>query len=116
MKLDVEQALPGEEFHVKFDPKAFCGGKTPVLPRPKFLAIVSSATLAMSLAKKSTGSVDGFVVEGASAGGHNAPPRGLMQLTEQGEPLYGERDLPDLAKIKALGLPFWLALLGCPET
>ena len=110
MKLDVEQSLPGEEFHIVFNPHDFCGGKVPVLERPNFLAIVSSATLAMSLAKKSTGSgVDGFVVEGATAGGHNAPPRGQMQLNDQGEPLYGERDLPDLAKIKALGLPFWLA-------
>lgn len=109
LKLDVEQALPGEEFFVTFDPQLFCGGKAPVLQRPKFLAIVSSATLAMSLAKKSTGSVDGFIVEGATAGGHNAPPRGQMQLSEKGEPLYGERDLPDLDKIKALGLPFWLA-------
>ena len=108
MKLDVDQALSGEEFLVVFDPQAFCGGKAPVLERPKFLAIVSSA-LAMSLARKSTGKVDGFVVEGASAGGHNAPPRGQMQLTERGEPLYSERDLPDLAKIKDLGLPFWLA-------
>jgi NAD(P)H-dependent flavin oxidoreductase YrpB (nitropropane dioxygenase family) len=32
-----------------------------------------------------------------------------MQLTGKGEPVYGERDLPDLEKIKALGLPFWLA-------
>ena len=110
MKLDVEQSLPGEEFTITFDPTDFCGGTPPILKRPKFLAIVSSATLAMSLAKKSTGSgVDGFIVEGATAGGHNAPPRGQMQFTPQGEPLYGERDLPDLLKIKALGLPFWLA-------
>ncbi len=109
MRLDVEQSLPGEEFNITFDPQTFCEGKVPQLQRPKFLAIVSSTTLAISLAKKSTGKLDGFVVEGATAGGHNAPPRGQMQLTEQGEPLYGERDLPDLAKIKALGLPFWLA-------
>jgi len=53
--------------------------------------------------------VDGFIVEGATAGGHNAPPRGPLQLTEKGEPIYGPRDLPDLAKIRELGLPFWLA-------
>jgi nitronate monooxygenase len=109
MKMDVEQSLPGEEFNLTFDPQAFCEGKAPQLERPNFFAIVSSATLAMSLAKKSTGKLDGFIVEGASAGGHNAPPRGQMQFTAQGEPLYGERDLPDLVKIKALGLPFWLA-------
>ena len=30
-------------------------------------------------------------------------------MTSKGEPLYGERDVADLEKIKALGLPFWLA-------
>jgi nitronate monooxygenase len=108
-KLDVDGALPGEEFFTSFDPREFFGGAAPVLSRPKFLAIVASATLAMTLAKKSNGRVDGFIVEGSTAGGHNAPPRGPMQLSEKGEPLYGERDTADLEKIKALGLPFWLA-------
>jgi NAD(P)H-dependent flavin oxidoreductase YrpB (nitropropane dioxygenase family) len=53
--------------------------------------------------------VDGFVVEGETAGGHNAPPRGPMQLSPEGEPIYGDRDVPDLDKIRALGLPFWMA-------
>ena len=109
MKVDVEGALPGEEFISKFDPKEFCGGTAPRLRRPQFLAIVASATLAMTLAKKSSGRVDGFIVEGESAGGHNAPPRGPLQLSSSGEPVYGPRDLPDLEKIRALGLPFWLA-------
>ena len=42
-------------------------------------------------------------------GGHNAPPRGPLQLTPAGEPIYGLRDTPDLPKIRELGLPFWLA-------
>jgi len=63
----------------------------------------------MTLAKKSSGKVDGFVVEGETAGGHNAPPRGPMQISAGGEPIYGERDVADLEKIRALGLPFWLA-------
>ncbi|MCX6899001.1 MAG: nitronate monooxygenase [Verrucomicrobia bacterium] len=109
MKVDVEGALPGEEFLSKFDPQAFCGGTAPRLKRPQFLAIVASATLAMSLAKKSSGRVNGFIVEGESAGGHNAPPRGPLQLSPIGEPVYGLRDVPDLKKIRALGLPFWLA-------
>jgi len=110
LKLDVE-AANGEEFCIRFDPADFCGGigKVPVLRRPKFLAIISSATLALTMARKSSGKVDGFVVEGPSAGGHNAPPRGDMQLDCRGEPIYGERDLPDLDKIRAIGLPFWLA-------
>ena len=32
-----------------------------------------------------------------------------MQLSDEGEPLYGERDVPDLEAIRTLGLPFWLA-------
>lgn len=109
LKIDVEGALPGEEHSTRFDPASFCGGRAPKLKRPQFIGIVASATLAMTLAKKSSGRVDGFVVEGETAGGHNAPPRGPMQLSPAGEPVYGERDVADLAKIAALGLPFWLA-------
>jgi len=109
LHLDVLGALPGEEFLSTFDPGSFCGGPPPTLRRPKFLGIVSSATLAVALARKANGRVDGFVVERATAGGHNAPPRGPMQLTPGGEPLYGPRDLPDLEKIRALELPFWMA-------
>jgi len=109
LRIDVEGALAGEEHFSRFDPLEFCQGKAPELKRPAFLGIVASATLAMTLAKKASGQVNGFVVEGPTAGGHNAPPRGPLQLTADGEPLYGERDSADLEKIKALGLPFWLA-------
>jgi len=111
LKLDVatDPSQPAVETFASFDPVAFCGGTAPALRRPQFLAIVSSATLAATLARKSSGRVDGFVVETEAAGGHNAPPRGPMQLTPAGEPVYGERDRPDLEKIRALGLPFWIA-------
>lgn len=109
LKLDVADNEAGDEFVSEFDPQTFCGGAVPILNRPHFLAIIASATLALTLAKKSTGRVDGFIVEAATAGGHNAPPRGAMQLDANGEPIYGDRDQPDLAKIKAIGLPFWLA-------
>ena len=109
LKIDVTDAAATTEAVVRFDPAVFCAGVIPALRRPRFLAIVSSATLATTLARKSTGRVDGFIVEGESAGGHNAPPRGPMQLTASGEPVYGPRDTPDLEKIRALGLPFWLA-------
>ena len=58
---------------------------------------------------KASGKVDGFVIEGPTAGGHNAPPRGETRFNERGEPLYGERDVVDLAKVAELGLPFWVA-------
>jgi nitronate monooxygenase len=109
LRLDVEGAAPGEEFYTQFDPAAFGGGPPPPLQRPHFLAIIASAVLALTLARKASGRVDGFVVEGPAAGGHNAPPRGPLQLNERGEPAYGPRDTPDLEKIRALGLPFWLA-------
>jgi nitronate monooxygenase len=32
-----------------------------------------------------------------------------LQLNDAGEPVYGERDVVDLDKLRALGLPFWLA-------
>ena len=109
LRIDVEGALPGEDYFTSFEPKAFCGGTAPQLRRPKFLGVVASATLALTLAKKSNGQVDGFVVEGESAGGHNAPPRGTMELSSSGEPIYGERDIVDLTKIRSIRLPFWLA-------
>jgi NAD(P)H-dependent flavin oxidoreductase YrpB (nitropropane dioxygenase family) len=109
LKIDVTGAAPGDDCLSTFDPRAFFGGPAPELPRPQFLAIISSATLALTLARKSNGRVDGFIVEGAVAGGHNAPPRGTPQLSATGEPVYGPRDVPELAKIREIGLPFWLA-------
>ncbi len=108
-KIDVAGAAAVEEHLVRFDPAAFFEGAAPRLSRPLFLAIVASATLAMTLARKANGHVDGFVVECELAGGHNAPPRGQLQLSPSGEPVYGPRDVPELAKIRELGLPFWLA-------
>jgi NAD(P)H-dependent flavin oxidoreductase YrpB (nitropropane dioxygenase family) len=49
------------------------------------------------------------VIEGPTAGGHNAPPRGTVNFNEKGEPIYGEKDAVDLEKMKRLGRPFWLA-------
>lgn len=109
LRIDVENALPGEEFFTRFDPVAFWGGSAPALGRPNFIPIISSFTLALTMTKKASGSVEGFIVEGPLAGGHNAPPRGGMNIGPTGEPTYGERDVPDLVKIRDLGLPFWLA-------
>lgn len=109
LKLDVTGAVAGEEFVSKFDPREFCETGVTELRRPNFLAIVSSSTLAMTLARKCTGKVDGFVVEAKTAGGHNAPPRGAMVVDDNGEPVYGPRDNADLEQIRELGLPFWLA-------
>jgi NAD(P)H-dependent flavin oxidoreductase YrpB (nitropropane dioxygenase family) len=79
------------------------------LKRPLLLAIVSANVLAMYLARSPVTRPDGFILEGPVAGGHSAPPRGKLRLSESGEPVYGPRDEIDLEKIAALGLPFWLA-------
>lgn len=109
LPLDVEGRTRDESFALRFDPREFWQGEPPQLARPLFLAIVSSATLAEMLLKKSNGRVDGFVVEGPTAGGHNAPPRGALRLNDRGEPIYGPRDEADLAAFRALETPFWLA-------
>lgn len=93
-----------------FDPIKVMGEKiSESLKRPFFFPIVSSAVLANSLKKKSTGEVNGFIVEGPLAGGHNAPPRGPLKLSEKGEPIYGPRDEVSLKDMAELELPFWLA-------
>ena len=105
------------ETKIRFSPtEVFPLLKISTLKKPKFLAIISSSTLATHLAKKTTGTLDGFVVEAPTAGGHNAPPRGALKLNENGEPIYGVKDDADIAAIQALGLPFWLAgAYGSPE-
>jgi NAD(P)H-dependent flavin oxidoreductase YrpB (nitropropane dioxygenase family) len=104
--------LPREQNEcLTFDPSPCLSRAITSVPlrRPAFLAVVSAASLATTLARKSNGRVDGFVVEGPTAGGHNAPPRGELRLNDRGEPVYGERDTVDHEKMRALGVPFWLA-------
>ncbi len=109
ISFDVDGADGETPTHLTFDPQTHGGQALSPLRRPAFLAIVSSDALATNLARKASGSVEGFVVEGPTAGGHNAPPRGPLQLSATGEPIYGARDVVDLEKLRALGLPFWLA-------
>lgn len=109
LKLDVKGAATDKPFWLRFDPADYCGGEPVRPPRPKFFPIISSAVLATMLSTRATGKVDGFIVEGPTAGGHNAPPRGKLHLNEAGEPVYGDRDIADLDAIAAVGLPFWLA-------
>lgn len=94
---------------VEFDPKRYFEKPLPIPQRPGFLPIVSSDALASIMVKKLPGEIHGFVVEGPTAGGHNAPPRGKVTYNERGEPLYGPRDIADCQKLCDLGLPFWLA-------
>ena len=107
--LDVLEA-GDRHFELTFDPRSIgLGDGMADLRRPAFLPIVSAATLAKALLRKSPGGIQGFVVEGPIAGGHNAPPRGQLQLNDRGEPIYGQRDVVDLDQMAAFGVPFWLA-------
>ncbi len=108
-RLAVTGAAQDADTFMNFDPADYAEGPLPVLDRPRFLAIVSSNTLATTMLRRASGRVDGLVIEGPTAGGHNAPPRGKLLLNAAGEPVYGERDLVDLAGLRALGVPFWLA-------
>ena len=76
-----------------------------MLFRSAFLAIVTAEVLASYLARSEITRPEGFVVEHYMAGGHNAPPR-RMQDTETG---FGPLDEANIDKIRAVGLPFWLA-------
>jgi len=93
-----------EKYSMTLDPKPIAGERK--LKKPKFFPIISSTVLAKMLAR--IDGVDGFIVEGPLAGGHNAPARG-KELNEIGEPIYGEKDKPDLDVVKSLGKPFYLA-------
>jgi len=108
-RLRVAGATNDDDYRMPFDPCLLDVPRSSPLRRPHFLAIIASATLAITLARKANGRVDGFVIEGPIAGGHNAPPRANGGRNTRGEPIYGPRDEVELDKIRALGLPFWLA-------
>jgi NAD(P)H-dependent flavin oxidoreductase YrpB (nitropropane dioxygenase family) len=109
LTVTVHGGEPHERFHVSLDPHELLGTAPPPVRRPKLLAIVSSAVLAKYLVRDDATRPDGFVVETPVAGGHSARPRGPLILNTDGEPVYGPRDRPELAKLAALDLPFWLA-------
>jgi nitronate monooxygenase len=108
-KLQVTGAAVGLDTQMHLNAAEFIEGALPQLKRPKFLAIVSSNTLATTMLRRASGRVDGLVIESPTAGGHNAPPRGKLQLNAAGEPVYGERDHVSVEELRTLGVPFWLA-------
>lgn len=106
-KIKVEGA---DKAHLlSFDPSLIKNVDSSRLHRPKFLAIVSSHILANYLARDLDTRPDGFVIEGPTAGGHNAPPRSKDSIAPDGQVQFTEKDLADFEKVKAVGLPFWLA-------
>ena len=109
LTVTVAGAQAGTRHVVRLDPRALTDGTPAALARPRFVAIVSSAVLAGYLARSQACCPDGFVLEAPSAGGHSAPPRGRLRLSEANEPVYGPRDDIEIPKVAVLGLPFWLA-------
>jgi len=107
VKLEVKDAT--REYRSEITPTDFVDAALFPRTAPKFLAIISSDVLASYLSRDESSKPDGFVIEGPTAGGHNAPPRGQLKIDEDGEPIYGDRDAPNLSKIRELGLPYWLA-------
>ena len=105
------------EFAVCARPQTLGAGGSAALPKPRFLAIVSSFALAEALASNPDSRPYGFIIEGSVAGGHNAPP-GRKAFNKQGEPLvvYTDADTIDVPAIAGIGLPFWMAgAYGTPE-
>jgi NAD(P)H-dependent flavin oxidoreductase YrpB (nitropropane dioxygenase family) len=97
------------DFAIHFDPRDLAGDAASPLHRPRLDAIVASVDLATALVADSATRPDGFVVEGYTAGGHNAPPRGPRRLDQRGQPIYDDRDGVEPQQLAGLGVPYWMA-------
>ena len=80
-KLQVTSAAADQDTFMRFDPAEYAEGPLPALDRPRFLAIVSSNTLATTMLRRASGKVNGLVIESPTAGGHNAPPAASCSST-----------------------------------
>ena len=109
LNIHVEQSDQTRNYAQRLDPREWSSGPMPNMDRPRFLGIIASDIVGKALIRRSSGHVDGFVVEGYTAGGHNAPPRRTDRSENRLSPQYGPKDIPDVAKIRDLGRPFWLA-------
>lgn len=109
LPLHIEGNARHDSYFHRFNPRDFLAEPLPALSRPRFLAIVSSEIVAKAITRRTTGFVDGFIIENHTAGGHNAPPRREDRSAAHRFLKYGPRDIPDLAKIRELGKPFWVA-------
>jgi NAD(P)H-dependent flavin oxidoreductase YrpB (nitropropane dioxygenase family) len=107
LKVDVDGAT--HEYKSRFDPQIVFGANEITISKPKFLAIISSHALSAYLNRDEVTRPDGFVVEGPTAGGHNAPPRGSTPVGPDGQSQFSEKDMADISKVASTGLPFWLA-------
>lgn len=104
-----------EPYYYEMNPADLVPDPKP-LPLPMFFPIIASDLLARILSKKlPENCITGWIIEGHTAGGHNAPPRN-KQYDASENPVYDERDVVDLSRVQALGYPFYLAGgYGTPE-
>ena len=115
----VEQAIhvarAAKPHTIRFDPQGFGADELPTLAEPRFIAIVSTCEQAEQLARSEATRPFGFVFEGPSAGGHNAPPANYRRILGE-PPKWGVQDELDLRRLADLREPFWLAgAYGNPE-
>ncbi|MDO8590783.1 MAG: nitronate monooxygenase [bacterium] len=106
--VEVMGAISEDDFRIWFDPVPFCRKKLPPLKRPDFFPVVASPITVKKLFSKTSGTIQGFVVETPLAGGHSARPRGEKTFDARGAPVYGKRDEINFEACVALGLPFWV--------
>ncbi len=110
VRLNVFNSGPDDKFELHFNPgEIIRESALPDLYRPRFFPIISSNVLAATMVKRASGRIDGLIYESYIAGGHNAPPRGKLELSDSGEPVYGIKDEVDIQGLKQYGLPFYLA-------
>ena len=119
LKLEVDTSQyddPKDNYYYEMDPAHLLDDPPDDLPRPDFYPIIASDVLAKILDHKlGESNISGWIIEGPVAGGHNAPPRN-KQVDEDGNPIYDERDIVDLDRVKELGYPFYMAGgYGSPE-
>lgn len=116
LEVDTSQAPEHTEpFFYELNPANIIANPEP-LPCPAFFPIISSELLANILYKKlPQGCISGWIIEGPTAGGHNAPPRN-KGIDENQNPVYDERDSVNVQRVVDMGFPVYLAGgYGSPE-
>ena len=78
------------------------------LAKPLFVVIVAAASIAIRLTRRYGDDIYGFVCESFEGGGHVVSPRS-KDIRDDGQPDFSSRDLIDIAAMRKLGKPFWLA-------
>ncbi len=110
--IQIKVAGTEDPYFIRFDPKNIFDN-CPELSRPFFIGIEGN-----HMGAKGVPDADAYVFEEYTGGGHSMPCRS-GELTDRGEPKYGEKDEMDFAKLKRIldtnetangyRQPFWRA-------